>query len=549
MALGDGTLIVDDGVFPLQVTGTNTGEPMTVGQQTILRRVTMIALDHLKPAETLVPMGEPSDSILQPQATETVWCSVSGSVLVSSTTATSGHLEFRDCMEFEGGVYVLLSGRVELSNVEVSERSCINSFSATARFRDLSASSFKNVGGPELNRVTVAGSANMSVVDKPCEGTSSTHFQGSSLSFRTRNESYGYFDFDIRIEDLGDYSEDNIRATLDISSLPGSVRVTTPQRLKSFWYDDLPHAGQLRLTADRGGYLLATINASSGPSAVSIIGDFNNDRVIDGQAEVSWEQVVGGSWSYGSGAGTGGGDAGGQLIPISTNTLRTYQVGDYLEYSVQGSGVFTDSFASDRFFVNGTVRETISISPVQLPEPGAPALLASNLVGDGVLRWSDGVTEPFTDTSQTYFYQDSLGSLHVVLDDEGFQYNYPTGSLELQSPLGVGVSWANAYEIRDPSMSATAFIAVEEACAVQGRDQIPTPIGTFETFRIQCTYAATPSDFYLYGCPFTEESTSWVHPSVGLIKETSTQTDFPGCFGGGAFRTEATILLKDTNIP
>lgn len=300
MALGDGGLLLDDGVLPSQVTGTGSGEPMTVGQQTILRRVTTTALDHVKRLDALVPLGEPSDSILLPQATETFSCSVSGSVVISETSATSGYVEFRNCMEFEDGVYVLLNGRVEVSNLQGSEGSCVDSYSATVRFRDLSASIYEDLGGAEVERVAIGGSANVSVVDNFCEGTSSLRFQGSSLSFRTLNESFGYFDFDIRGEDLGTYWEDDIRVTLDVGSLPGSVRVSTPQRLRSFWYDDFPHAGQVRLTADRGRYLLATITASSGPGAVSIIGDFNNDGTIDCETEVSWEQIVSGSWSCGN---------------------------------------------------------------------------------------------------------------------------------------------------------------------------------------------------------------------------------------------------------
>jgi len=247
----------------------------------------------------------------------------------------------------------------------------------------------------------------------------------------------------------------------------------------------------------------------------------------------------------GDSAGNGGG---GGAIPIATNTLRTYRLGDYLEYTVESSGVISDSFGSDSFTFIGEYRETVGTSPIQLPEPGAPHLLASNFSGEGVQRWSDGETERFSDTSQEYFYQDSLGSLYIVLDDEGFEYNYPKGSLELQSPLGLGVSWSNSYQIRNRSISATAFIAVEETCAILSLDETPTPIGTFETLRIQCSYAETPSDFFLYGCPFTEESTSWVHPAVGLVKQTYTQMDLPGCFGGGAFETEGTILLKGTNI-
>ena len=305
VALGDGDLLLDDGLLPLQVTGTGSGEPMIIGQQTILRRVTTRALDHLKRVDTLVPLGESGDSILLPQATEAFPCSVSGSVVIGETSATSGYVEFRNCMEFEEGMYVLLNGRVEVSNLQGSEGACVDSYSATVRFRDFSASIYEDLGGAELERVAIGGSANVSVVDNFCERTFSLRFQGSSLSFRTLNESFGYFDFDIRGEDLGAYWEDDIRVTLDVGSLPGSVRVTTPQRLRSFWYDDFPHAGQVRLTADRGGYLLARINASSGSGAVSIIGDFNNDGTIDCDAEVSWEQVVSGSWSCDGSSGGG----------------------------------------------------------------------------------------------------------------------------------------------------------------------------------------------------------------------------------------------------
>jgi len=300
IALRDGDLLLDDGLFPLQVTASGAGGPVTAGQQTVLRGVTVAALDYLNRADTVVPLGEPSDSILLPQATETFPCSVSGSVVVSETSATSGYVEFRNCMEFEEGVYVLLNGRVEVSNLQGSEGSCGDSYSATVRFRDLYASIYEDLRGAEVERVAIGGSANVSVVENFCEGTSSLRFQGSSLRFRMLKESFGYFDFDIRGEDLGAYWEDDIRVTLDVGSLPGSVRVTTPQRIRSFWYDDFPHAGQVRLTADRGGYLLATINASSGPVAVSIIGDFNNGGTIDCQAKLSWEQIEGGSWSCGS---------------------------------------------------------------------------------------------------------------------------------------------------------------------------------------------------------------------------------------------------------
>jgi len=178
--------------------------------------------------------------------------------------------------------------------------SCVDRFSATIRFRDLSASIYENLGGSVLERVAINGSANVSEVDDFCGGVYSLRLDGRSLSFRTLSESIVYSNFDLRGKDTGSYWEDDIRVTLDVGSLPGSITVTTPQPLRSFWYETYPYEGQVRLTGAGGGYLLATVNASSGPAAVSIAGDFNNDGTLDCVAEVSWEQVVDGSWSCGT---------------------------------------------------------------------------------------------------------------------------------------------------------------------------------------------------------------------------------------------------------
>jgi hypothetical protein len=296
-ALASGDLLLDDDLLPLQVKGTEPEDSATLRQLSILRGVTGTTLGYLERSETLVPLAEPGDLALTPQATETVSCSISGSVVIGKTGETSGYAEFRDCTEFEEGVYFRLNGRVELSNVQISGDSCVDRFSATIRFRDLSASIYETLGGPLLERVAINGSANVSEVDDFCAGVYSLRLNGPSLSLRTPSESIAYFNFDLRGKDTGSYWEDDIRVTLDVGSLPGSITVTTPQPLRSFWYETYPYEGQVRLTGAGGGYLLATVNASSGPAAVSIVGDLNNDGALDCVAEVSWEQIVDGSWS------------------------------------------------------------------------------------------------------------------------------------------------------------------------------------------------------------------------------------------------------------
>lgn len=293
-------LLFGDDVLPLQLADTGPEGSATVREMAVLHQVTRTTLGYVAQSQTDVPLGDPGDTVLLPQATETIPCAVSGSVVVSDTSATSGYVEFRDCTEFEQGVYVRLNGRVEVSNAQWSEGTCVDSFSGTVRFRDLSTSVYEDLGGSPLERAVINGSANVSEVEDFCEGTYSLRLDGQRLSLETLNESVGYFDFDMRGADVGSYWEDDILVTLDVGSLPGSVRVTTPQRLRSFWYDDYPHAGQVRLAASGGGYLLATINASSGPGAVSIVGDFSNDGVADCEAQVSWQQIVAGSWACGN---------------------------------------------------------------------------------------------------------------------------------------------------------------------------------------------------------------------------------------------------------
>jgi hypothetical protein len=299
-ALASGDILFDDDLLPLQAMGTEAEESAAVRQLSILRGVTATTLGYLEWSETLVPLAAPGDPALSPQATETFPCSISGSIVISETDATSGFAEFRDCTVFEEGVYVRLNGRVELSNVQFSEGPCIDRFSASIRFRDVSASIYETLGGPLREKVAINGSANASAVDDFCGGVYSLRLDGRSLTLRTLSESIGYFNFDIRGTDAGSYWEDDIRVTLDVGSLPGSITVTTPQPLRGFWYETYPYEGQVRLAGAGGGYLLATVNASAGPAAVSIVGDFNNDGALDCVAEVSWQQIVDGSWSCGT---------------------------------------------------------------------------------------------------------------------------------------------------------------------------------------------------------------------------------------------------------
>ena len=247
--------------------------------------------------------------------------------------------------------------------------------------------------------------------------------------------------------------------------------------------------------------------------------------------------------------GTPNGSAG-SYYRIQTNSLRQYQIGDYAEYALTGSGTIRGAFGSDRFTFSGILSESIGPSAVQLPGLGSPRLLASTFMFSGVRVWASGQSEVQEGFGQEYFYQNGTGSIFLVLDDDGNQYNYPQGALEVQSPIGVGASWLNDYRIVNPSISNSAYIQVREACAVTRRENVITPIGTFETYRVDCDWVEIPSDPWLYGCPTQGTETAWIYPAIGTIAGQHTQSDLPGsgCPETETFNTEGKTMIKTTNV-
>jgi len=70
-ALASGDILLDGDPLPLQVTGAESEDSATVRNLSILRGATVTARGYLERSETLVPLADPGDLVLSPQATET----------------------------------------------------------------------------------------------------------------------------------------------------------------------------------------------------------------------------------------------------------------------------------------------------------------------------------------------------------------------------------------------------------------------------------------------------------------------------------------------
>ena len=247
--------------------------------------------------------------------------------------------------------------------------------------------------------------------------------------------------------------------------------------------------------------------------------------------------------------GSTGGPPAQTYYPITTNNLRTWRVGETWGYSVEGSVDINDHFGAYSYTVTGIERYAVQPSPVQLPGPNAPRLLALSVTYSGIAERPNGERWVEEFGGDEYFYQDASGSIYFVLDDDGWRYNYPEGALDIKSPLGVGLSWLSDYRVVDPSARASAYIQERETCSVMRREDVTTPVGTFETFRVECVWTSIPSDVWEFGCPQQGTRTLFINPGWGVAMEKFTQTDLPSpeC-PGAVFSTQSVSTIRAASI-
>ena len=235
--------------------------------------------------------------------------------------------------------------------------------------------------------------------------------------------------------------------------------------------------------------------------------------------------------------------------PITTNNFRTWTIGETWEYSVEGSVTINDPSNSYSYTVTGIERYLVGPSPVQLPGSGAPRLLALSLAYSGIAERPNGERWVEEFDGEDYFYQDASGSIFTVLDEDGWQYDYPQGALDIRSPLGAGLSWVSEYRVVVPSTNASEYIQERETCSVMSRENVTTPVGAFETFRVECDWTSIPSDVWELGCPQEGTRTFFINPGWGVVMEKFTQTDFPSVeCPWSVFSTQSISTIRGASV-
>jgi hypothetical protein len=299
MVLAGGTDILSDDVLPLSVDATAGGGDAGSSPLETVQDVTRLVRGKLDAGTSVSALsGDRGD---RTTAQETFDCGVSGTVSYSETS-TSASIVFNDCVEFEDGQWVRLNGGLDLSNIVYTWDECVDDFRASFRFRNLTVQTYTDQNLTELvESVSIDGRANIEELLNFCTEPDWFRMSGDYLKIVVDGLSVAYFAFDLRTDDFweAEYLEYDFTATLDISTLPGSIDVTTLKVLVRNWSDDYPNGGELRLDAANNGYLVMIINnAGPGdPDAVSIEADFNGDGIVDCDVNVSWEEIEEASWS------------------------------------------------------------------------------------------------------------------------------------------------------------------------------------------------------------------------------------------------------------
>lgn len=298
MALAGGEDILDGGLIPLSVDGGS--EAGTTGSSPLeaLQEITAQVRGKLVAGTSVTALSLHEGDRIAAQESFSDECELDGSfTYTESDTAIS--LVFNNCLEsaYEGG-YVRLNGRVDVSNTTENLGENFEYFSATIRFQQLTAEFLESLETPPVETVSIDGRVNVQAEFYWEDEPDGFRMYGDYLKFVVNDFSVVYSAFDIRVDDYWDsgYLEYDYAATLDISTLAGSIHVTTLEPVNQDWADAYPKSGKLRLDASNNGYLLFTINNSSGDSAVSIEADFNGDGIADCQEDISWEQVESADW-------------------------------------------------------------------------------------------------------------------------------------------------------------------------------------------------------------------------------------------------------------
>jgi len=96
-------------------------------------------------------------------------------------------------------------------------------------------------------------------------------------------------------------------------------------------------------------------------------------------------------------------------------------------------------------------------------------------------------------------------------------------------PLTVGKTWTESARMTMPNGKVVPH---ENACTVEGREEVTVPAGTFMTFKIHCT------------SPRGLEITQWYAPELGLNVKQTQRRSAANPFGGAGTRDEEIVAIN-----
>lgn len=190
----------------------------------------------------------------------------------------------------------------------------------------------------------------------------------------------------------------------------------------------------------------------------------------------------------------GGGDTSGAVTPAQTaptnsaSTLRTMQVGESWTYAVTGD------FTGD--MVVAITKTIVNPKGVTCFVEETSGTLLHSQTGESLLLRE----QSYTGQSPTGARYD-CGRLKAGAPD--FIQSVDGLALETESPLRAG-------QLISGVVTYTSGAWVDSTAQVQSYDSVPTPAGTFDSFKIRITSSYSDGDI--------SASTEWIAANIGLVK-------------------------------
>lgn len=232
-------------------------------------------------------------------ATQTELCDLQIGSVTLTQEGDEALLTFTDCRLDDVTEYAVLNGTLYASATETGT-GCGYAGSGVLVFSGLRAESFQFDGTP-IQTLGLDGRFNFGLTgDDTCLDQEFRLFgPGWKLSLTDTglgiDESIAYYDFDITASTNGTTCSVDYQATIDVSTLPGSLMVSTPETVSGDCFAPYPNTGSVRVDGASATYAQVTINTSgfTDPNALTVEADLDGDGLVDSPpypVDVSWQQ-------------------------------------------------------------------------------------------------------------------------------------------------------------------------------------------------------------------------------------------------------------------